>query len=90
MNTENSKTSYPHRLSVNTLIANYKYSRSDTDNLSLVVQMQLSQKLETFSRFFIACFESALNLENFEKKNEPHSSSIFEVIDSQRRVYLNA
>ena len=52
--------------------------------------MQLSEKLETFSGFFIAFFESALNFEHFEKKNEPHSSSISEVIDSQRRVYLNA
>ena len=31
-----------------------------------------------------------LNLEHFEKKNEPHSSSISEVIDSGRRVYSNA
>ena len=52
--------------------------------------MQLSGKLETFSGLFIAFFESALNFEYFEKKNEPPSSSIYEVIDSQRRVYLNA
>ena len=30
--------------------------------------MQLSEKLETFSPFFIAFFESALNFEHFEKK----------------------
>ena len=30
--------------------------------------MQLSEKLKTFSKFFIACFESALNFEHFEKK----------------------
>ena len=30
--------------------------------------MQLSEKLETFSGFFIAFFESALNFEHFEKK----------------------
>ena len=52
--------------------------------------MQLSGKLKTFSGFFIAFLESTLNFEHFEKKNEPHSSSISEVIDSQRRVYLNA
>ena len=33
----------------NTLTANYEYSRSNTDNLPLPVQMQLSEKLETFS-----------------------------------------
>ena len=52
--------------------------------------MQLSENLKPFSWFFIAFFESALNFEHFEKENEPHSSSISEVIDSQRPVYLNA
>ena len=50
------------------LTANYEYSRSNTDNLPLPVQMQLSEKLETFSGFFIAFLESALNFEHFEKK----------------------
>ena len=52
----------------NALTANYEYSRSNTDNFPLPVQMQLSEKLQTFSRFFIAFFESALNFEHFEKK----------------------
>ena len=52
----------------NTLTANYEYSRNKTDNLLLSVQMQLSEKLETFSRFFIAFFESALNFEHFANK----------------------
>ena len=46
---------------LNTLTADYEYSRSNTDNLPLPVQMQLSEKLETF-------LESALNFEHFEKK----------------------
>ena len=50
------------------LTANYEYSRSNTDNLPLPVQMQLSKKLKTFYRFFIAFFESALNFGHFEKK----------------------
>ena len=75
----------------NTLTANYEYSRSNTDNLPLRLQMQLSQNLKKFSSFFIAFSESALNFEHFEKKKfELHSSSISEVFDSQRRVYLNA
>ena len=60
--------------SFNTLTANYEYSRSNTDNLLLPVQMQLSEKLEAFSGFFIAFSgffiafsESALNFEHFEK-----------------------
>ena len=38
---------------VNTLTANYEYSRSKTDNLPLPVQMQLSEKPEIFSHFLL-------------------------------------
>ena len=55
---------------INTLTANYEYSRNNTHDLQLPVQMQLSGKLKTFSRFFIAFFESTSNFE--------HSSSISE------------
>ena len=34
--------------------------------------------------------ESTLNFEHFEKKPEPHSLSISEVLDSERHAYLNA
>ena len=50
--------------------------------------MQLSEKIETFSQVCIAFFESPLNFKHFEKKNEPHGSSISEVIDSERRAHL--
>ena len=63
-------------LFVNTLTANYEYSRSNTGNLQLPLQTQLSEKAKTALAFFIAFLEFALNLEEFEKKNEPHSSSI--------------
>ena len=33
-----------------------------------IIQMHLSQKQKIFSRFFRAFFESALNLEHFQKK----------------------
>ena len=54
--------------------------------------MQLSKKPNTFCRFFIAFLESTLNFEHFEKKkkNKPRSLSISEVIDSEKRAYLNA
>ena len=39
---------------------------------------------------FIVFLESALNFEHFEKKSEPLSLSICEVIDSERHAYLNA
>ena len=42
-----------------------------------------------FSQFFIPSLESTLNFKLF-LKNEPHSSSISEVIDSERCADLNA
>ena len=71
------------------LTTNYEYSRSNRDNLPLPIQRQLSEKLKTFSQFFIALLECTLYVEHFEK-NKSHSSSISEVIDSERRAYLNA
>ena len=50
------------------MTTNYKYSRNNTDNLPVPVQMRLSGKLETFSGIFIAFFESALNFEHFAKE----------------------
>ena len=38
----------------------------------------------------MAFLKSKLDFEHFEKKNEPHSLSISEVIDSKRRAYLDA
>ena len=52
--------------------------------------MQLSEKPKTFFEFFIAFLESKVNFEHFEKKkNESHNLSISEVIDFERRAYLN-
>ena len=68
------------------LTANYEYSGSNRENLP-----QLSEKPNTFFELFIAFLKSRLNFEHFEKKkNELHSSSISEVIGSERRAYLNA
>ena len=55
-------------LLVKTLTANYEYSRSNTDNLPLPFQMILSEKLKTFSAFFIAFFESAIIFDHSETK----------------------
>ena len=38
---------------------------------------------------FLAFLESKLNFEHF-KENEPHSFSVSEIIDSERRGYSNA
>ena len=52
-------------------------------------QTPLSQKQKTFSRFFIAFLKCALNLEHFQKKDEYFSLIISEIIDADRRGYLN-
>ena len=63
-----------------------EHSRTIRENLQLPIQRQLYKKLKSFSYFFIAFLECTLNLEHFEKKNEPHSSSIAEVIYSEGRT----
>ena len=50
------------------LTASYDYSRSNRENVLLLVQIQLSEKVARFSEFFIPFLESALNFEHFEKK----------------------
>ena len=49
----------------------------------------LSQKQKTFSGSFIASLKCALNLENFEKKDEYRSLVNFRIIDSERGGSLN-
>ena len=77
------------RLFVNALIADDKYSGSDMQNLPQQFQTPLSQKQKSFSRFFILFLKCAWNLELFEKKDEYPSLIIPEIIDAERRGYLN-
>ena len=74
----------------NTLTANYECSRSNRENLPLPIQIKLSKKPSTFCGTFFAVLEFPLNCQCSEKKNEPHSSSISEVLCSERCAYLNA
>ena len=52
-------------------------------------QTPLSQKQKTFSGFFIAFLKYAWNSEHFQKKDEYSSLIISEIIDAERRGYLN-
>ena len=56
------------RPSLNTLTAHDKYSLVSKDKWMQTIQMHLSQKENTFSEFFSVFYESALNLEHFQKK----------------------
>ena len=46
-------------------------------------------KKKDFFWFFIAFLKCAQNLEHFQKEDEYHSLIISEIIDAERRGYLN-
>ena len=77
------------RLFVNALTADDMYSSSNMQNLPQQFQTPLSQKQKTFSRFFIAFLKCAWNLEFFQRKDEYPSLIISEIIDAERRGYVN-
>ena len=52
-------------------------------------QTPASQKQKIFSGFFIEFLKCAWNLEHFQKKDEYSSLIISEIIDAERRCYLN-
>ena len=74
------------RLLVNTLAANNMYLVLDKDNLTLPIQIQLSQKQNIFSLFFATFSKSTINFEYFEKKDDVHSFCISEITDSENVI----
>ena len=58
-------------------------------NLRPQFQTPLSQKQKTFSGFFIAFLKYAWNLQHFQEKVEYPSLIISEIIDAERRGFLN-
>ena len=58
-------------------------------NLTQQLEAPFSQKQKTFSGLFLAFLKYALNLEDFEKKDEYPTLVISKVIDSERGGYLN-
>ena len=58
-------------------------------NLPQQFQTPASQKQKIFSGCFIEFLKCAWNLEHFQKKGEFSSLIISEIIDAERRGYLN-
>ena len=58
-------------------------------NFTKQLEAPLPQKQKTFSGLFLAFLKCALNLENFEKKDEYSSLVISKLIDFERGSYLN-
>ena len=71
------------------LTADDKYSCTNMKNIPQQFQTILSPKQNTFSGFFIAFLECASKLEHFQKKDGYPSLIISEIIDAERRGYLN-
>ena len=58
-------------------------------NLRQQFQTPLSRKQKTFSAFLIEFLKCAWNLDHFQKKDEYPSLIISEIIDAERRGYLD-
>ena len=72
-------TLFPNRLT-----AHDKYSLLNRDNLTEAIQTLLSLKPKAFSQFFSSFLKFTLNLENFQKKDDPHSRCIPEIAFSEK------
>ena len=64
-------------------------AESKLQNFLQQFQTPLCQKQKIVSGFFIAFLKCAWNLEHFRKKDEYPSLIISEIIDAERRGYLN-
>ena len=53
---------------VNTSTSDYKYPVRDFENLQFPIQVQLSSKRKSFSKFFVAFMESPSNFKPSQKK----------------------
>ena len=73
-------------LLVNILATDEKYPVLNRQNLTILIQMELSKKQITSSQFFASFLKSKLNFENFEKKDDPQSFCISEITDSENVV----
>ena len=77
------------RLFVNALTADDKYSGSNMQNLRQQFETPLFHKQKIFAEFLIALMKCAWKLEHFQKKDEYPGLIIFEIIEAERRGYLN-
>ena len=65
------------------MAADGEYPILNRDNLTISIQMQLSQKQKTFSQFFAAFLISRLNFEHYDKKGDVHRFCNLEITDSE-------
>ena len=73
-------------LLVNTLAADEKYPVLNRDNLTIPIEMQLSEKEKSFSQFFPRFLKSMSNFAPFEEKYDPHSFLSSKIRDTVKVV----
>ena len=76
-------------LFVNTLTTDDKYSSRNMQNLTQQLQTTMSQKQKTFYGIFITYVKSRRSSDDFVKKDESTSLSIYDIIDAEESGYLN-
>ena len=70
----------------NTFATDEKYPVLNRENLTTLIQMELSQSQMALTEFFAAFLKSRLNFEYLSKKDYHHSFCIFEITDSENVV----
>ena len=70
----------------NTFPVDEKYPVLNRDNLTIPIEMQLSQKEKKFSRFLAVVLKSRINFQYFEKNDDPHRFCNFEITESKNVV----
>ena len=64
------------------MAADEKYPALKRDNLTIPIQMQLSQKQKSFSPFLAGFLKCNLNFEDFLKKYDPNRFCVSEITAS--------
>ena len=65
-----------------------KFCLPNTHTLRQPIHMQLTQKLKTFSGFFLAFSKSRLSFEHFRKKDDAQSLFISEGTACEKQGYI--
>ena len=71
-------------LLVKTLTDDERYFLLYRENLIQPIQILLSEKRKTLSKFLSAFLKSTLNFEHFQKKDDPHSPCISQMTVSKK------
>ena len=77
------------RLFVNTLTVNDKHYLLNRDNLTQLIQMQLTEKQKTFCELFFPFLKSLLSFKYFPKKDDRRSWSISGNTGSEKYAEIN-